>query len=58
MAIASELVRAEIIDAEEFRETANLYRVGPVPKVMINYQTEFIGAAPESFFLEKLLAAP
>ena len=57
MAMASELVRAEVIDAEEFPEMSNRYRVSGVPKTMINYQTEFLGAAPEQFVLEKVLSA-
>jgi hypothetical protein len=58
MAMASDLVRAEVIDAEEFPELANRYRVSGVPKTMINYQTEFLGAAPEPFVLDKVLSAP
>ena len=58
MAIASEKVRAEVVDAEEFPEMAARYNVGPVPKTLINYSTEFIGAAPERFVLEKVLSTP
>lgn len=58
MAMASDLVRAEVVDAEEFPEMSNRYRVSGVPKTMINYQTEFVGAAPEQFVLEKVLSAP
>ena len=58
MAMASDKVRAEIIDSEEFPELSRRYRVGGVPKTMLNYQTEFVGAAPEGFVLEKILSAP
>jgi hypothetical protein len=58
MAVGSDLVRAEIIDAEEFQEVARRYAVGPVPKTLINYKSDFIGAAPESFVLEEVLTAP
>jgi hypothetical protein len=58
MAIASDLIRAEVIDAEEFPEVAARYSVGPVPKTLVNYSTDFIGAAPEEYVLEKVLEAP
>jgi hypothetical protein len=58
MAIASDRVSAEVVDAEEFPETAARYNVGPVPKTLVNYSTEFIGAAPEEYILEKVLETP
>ena len=58
MAIASDSISAEVVDAEEFPQMASRYGVGPVPKTLINYNTEFIGAAPERFVLEKILEAP
>ena len=45
--MASDLVRAEVIDAEEFPALSQRYNVAGVPKTMINYQAEFVGAAPE-----------
>lgn len=54
--MASDLVRAEVVDAEEFPAMSKRYNVSGVPKTMLNYQTEFVGAAPESFVLEKMLA--
>ena len=58
MAIANDNIRAEVVDAEEFPEMAREHSVGPVTKTMINYGTEFVGAAPERFVLEKFLEAP
>ena len=58
MAMASDKVSAEVIDAEEFPELSRRYNVGGVPKTMLNYQTEFVGAAPEGFVLDKILSAP
>ena len=58
MAIGSDMIRAEIVDAEEFPEMVRRFSVGPVPKTLINYRTEIIGAAPESYVLEKVLTAP
>ena len=54
--MASDLVRAEVIDAEEFPALSKRYNVSGVPKTMLNYQAEFVGAAPEAFVLEKILA--
>ena len=56
MAVASDLVRAEVIDSEEFPDISRKYNVSGVPKTMVNYQSEFLGAAPEGYVLEKVLA--
>ena len=56
--MASDLVRAEVIDSEEFPELSRRYNVAGVPKTMINYQAEFVGAAPEAYVLDKILNAP
>jgi hypothetical protein len=58
MAIGSDMIRAEIVDAEEFPQMVRRFSVGPLPKTLINYKTEIIGAAPESYVLEKILTAP
>jgi hypothetical protein len=58
MAVAGRSVTAEVIDAEEFPEVAKKFKVGPVPKTFLNYQSEFLGAAPEAYVLEKVLTAP
>ena len=57
MAIASERVRAEAIEATEFPELSRRYRVMAVPKVVINDRVEFEGALPEAQFLEAVLRA-
>ena len=44
MAIASERVSAEAIEATEFPEMSQQYRVMAVPKVVINDRVEFEGA--------------
>ena len=58
MAMASDKVRAEVIDSEEFPELSRRYNVAGVPKTLINYSSEFVGAAPEGFVLNKILSAP
>jgi hypothetical protein len=57
MAIASDRVRAEAIEATEFPELSQRYRVMAVPKVIINDQVEFEGALPERDFLAAVLRA-
>jgi predicted DsbA family dithiol-disulfide isomerase len=57
MAIASPRVRAECIEATEFPELSQSYRVSAVPKIVINDRVEFEGALPESQFLDAVLRA-
>jgi len=57
MAIASDKVRAECIEANEFPEISQRYRVMAVPKVVINDRVEFEGAFPEPEFLKAVLQA-
>ena len=57
MAIASEKVTAECIEANEFPELSRRYRVMAVPKVVVNDKVEFEGALPEKDFLGAVLQA-
>ena len=57
MAIASDKVRAECIEANEFPEISQRYQVMAVPKVVINDRVEFEGAFPEPDFLKAVLQA-
>jgi glutaredoxin-like protein len=57
MALESEHVRAEMINAQEFPDLAQKYNVYAVPKVIINESTQFEGALPEQDFVEKVLSA-
>ena len=57
MAIASPRVTAECIEATEFPELAQRYRVMAVPKIVINDAVEFEGALPERDFLSAVLRA-
>jgi len=57
MAIASDRVRAECIEANEFPDISQRYRVMAVPKVVINDRVEFEGAYPEPEFLKAVLQA-
>lgn len=57
MAVESEHVTADVIEAQEFPDLARRYGVRGVPKIVINETTEFVGALPESQYLEHLRAA-
>jgi predicted DsbA family dithiol-disulfide isomerase len=57
MAIASDRVTATAIEATEFPDMAQAYQVSGVPKIVINDRVEFMGALPESQFLQAVLQA-
>jgi predicted DsbA family dithiol-disulfide isomerase len=57
MAVASSRVRAECIEATEFPEMSQRYRVMAVPKIVINDRVEFEGALPEPQLLAAVLQA-
>ena len=57
MAVASPRVTAQCIEATEFPELSQRYRVMAVPKIVINDTVEFEGALPEKAFLGAVLRA-
>ena len=57
MAIASDRVTAECIEATEFPELSRRYQVMAVPKIVINDTLQFEGAIPEQDFLGAVLQA-
>jgi predicted DsbA family dithiol-disulfide isomerase len=57
MAVASTRVTAECIEATQFPELSQRYRVMAVPKIVINDRVEFEGALPEAQFLSAVLQA-
>ena len=57
MAIASDHVTATAIEATEFPDLSQAYRVSAVPKIVINDRVEFEGALPEPQFLDAVLQA-
>jgi hypothetical protein len=57
MAMASPHVTADVIEANEFQDLSARYAVQAVPKTVVNDQREFLGAVPESRFLQEVLAA-
>jgi glutaredoxin-like protein len=56
-AVENGLIKAEIIEANEFPHLAMKYRVMGVPKIVVNDKVEFVGAVPENLFLEQVLLA-
>ncbi len=57
MAVESEYVTADVIEATEFPDLARRYGVSGVPKIVINDSVEFVGALPEAQFLTYVQAA-
>jgi glutaredoxin-like protein len=57
MAVASPMVRADMVEAQEFPHLATKYQVMGVPRTVINESTHVEGAAPESMVLDKLREA-
>jgi len=57
MAIASPMVRADMVEATEFPHLALQYQVMGVPRTVINEAVYIEGAAPEPMVLEKLQEA-
>ena len=57
MAIASPMVRSDMVEASEFPELAVKYDVMGVPRTVINETVHIEGSAPEPMVLEKLQEA-
>jgi glutaredoxin-like protein len=54
MALESEFITADMIEATEFPDLANKYRVYSVPKIVVNEVVQIEGAVPESTFINKI----
>ncbi len=57
LAVASDLIRGDCIEANEFPDLAQRYMVMAVPKTVINDRASFEGALPEAQFVEQVLRA-
>lgn len=57
MAVESEHVTGDVIEAMEFPDLSRRYGVQGVPKIVINETTEFVGALPEAQYVAHLRAA-
>jgi len=58
MAIESTLVTAACVEATEFIELSQRYRVTGVPKTVVNGRIEILGALPEDAFVRQVVGAP
>ena len=57
MSIASDRIRSECVEANEFPELSQRYQVMAVPKIVINDRVEFEVAIPERDFVNAVLQA-
>jgi predicted DsbA family dithiol-disulfide isomerase len=57
MAMESDNIKADMINAQEFPDLAQRYNVFSVPKIVINENIQFEGALPEDAYLEKVMEA-
>jgi glutaredoxin-like protein len=55
LAVESDLISADVIDASEFPTLAQKYTVIGVPKIIINEKIEFVGAFNEDLFAEHVV---
>ena len=57
LAVASEWIRGDCVEATEFPELAQRYMVMAVPKTVVNDRVSFEGAMPEAQFVDAVLRA-
>ncbi len=57
MAIESDRVTGDSVEASEFPDLVQRYQVSGVPKIVVNDRVEFVGAQPEGRFLDHVLRA-
>ncbi len=57
LAIASDLIKADMVEAIEFPQLANKYSVQGVPRTVINETVVVEGAVPEPLFVARVLQA-
>jgi thioredoxin family protein len=55
MALASPLIKAVCVEANEFPHLSNQFRVRGVPHTVINRRASFVGALPEHDFVAAVL---
>ena len=58
MAVENAQIRATCVEATEFLELSQRYRVTGVPKTVVNGAIEMLGALPESVFVRTALGVP
>lgn len=55
MALASPKVRSVVVEANEYPELSERFRVQGVPRTVVNRSGAFVGALPEAAFVESVL---
>lgn len=58
MAVESPHVRASCVEATEFMDLAQQYRVTGVPKTVVNGEVEILGALPEDDYVRQIVRPP
>lgn len=58
MAVESPFIRATCVEATEFLDLAQRYRVTGVPKTVVDGSVEMLGALPEGIFVRTAVGAP
>ncbi len=57
LALESEHITADMVEAAEFPDLVQRYGIRAVPHVVINGRTAFVGALPEAEFVARVLEA-
>lgn len=57
LAVESERVTADVVEASEFPDLSQRFAVSAVPKTVVNDAYELLGARPESAFVAEVLRA-
>jgi len=57
LAMENEHVTADVVEASEFPELSQRYRVMSVPKMVVNEKFQFLGALPEDRYLKEVMKA-
>jgi predicted DsbA family dithiol-disulfide isomerase len=55
LAMASDLITADMVEANEFPDLANRYQVYGVPRTVINEVIHIEGAVPEDHLVQELM---
>jgi hypothetical protein len=57
LAVASDWIRGDCVEATEFPDLAQRYHVMAVPKIVVNERVSFEGALPETQFVDQVMRA-
>jgi hypothetical protein len=55
--LESDLIKADVVDVNEFLQVGIRYNVMGVPKTVINEKVEFLSVVPEEVFVGHILEA-